>query len=497
MKHYNIFSYSKLVLSFENWTQYRKNSMVFLCAVFLFLAGAVQPVYGIAILLFILLAIIYWNIPIVALYVLIFSIPLTSATQRGGIVPTLRLNEIIFLFTIVFFLIRGNLFEALSQSLRTTIGKAYTWGIIFPQVFIPISFWLVGSEILNIRDIIHILAPIQYFFLFSLISRTKVTSQKQTILNIMILVGFIAAIIGILQTMFSEIGVILYKLYPTVQSERAVSGVRRITSTLGGWNDAGAFFSTNGILLFCLISVTKNKCSPYIFTITVFIVNFVALLLSGNFASTISFFLGVLICSCMNHNLKTFVKIVLAATVIVFIMSFTDFISIFEDRIHHQFQMRNSLLPTSLLDRFKIWEWTIEFSQRDIISLLFGSGPTPSYIYETYGGRMDSELLSYFRWRIVKTGFSSEEGYYSALLLRYGISSIFLFFFFLFATLKTLLKKYKTCNFGDLQSSICLTSLILLIVMSVAGLSNAYLLYSGSAEWLWILLGISASESEF
>ena len=233
--------------------------------------------------------------PLLACYILIFAIVMTSAMQRGKIIPMLVPSEVLLLLvfglSVVYIIVHGS-----NKPMSVTILFG-TGILILGTVVIPVLSYAVRDIYVPFQTIFKWLAPAQYlllFWIFSTIPRTK--EDRLQVLQVMFFCASLVAIIGLLQAARVTVVLdLLLKWYPSGHTEDAIlatgSGLGRITSVFAAWNVTGTFFMIN---ILSLVSLQNEKVSKLyaINMISSALLCLLALLASGSYASIAGLIIG-------------------------------------------------------------------------------------------------------------------------------------------------------------------------------------------------------------
>jgi len=191
------------------------------------------------------------------------------------------------------------------------------------------------------------------------------------------------------------------------------------------------------------------------------------LLLSGSFAGMISLLLGVIIIAVLlgvylsKKNIFLFFIMVAVLTI-----TFMLFPEIIQGRLDYQFGSGDAA-PATLLDRFRLCnDIYLPAIQKN---LSWGINPT---------------IPTYYSWQYTESQFLS-------LLFSFGLVGFVAYLAWNTLTLNFLFRKLY--SYGGFIKTISAVAIACMIVLFIAGFSNAVFTYSGTAEYLWIILAMTTT----
>ncbi|MGJ3237995.1 MAG: O-antigen ligase family protein [Anaerolineae bacterium] len=407
------------------------------------------------------------NKPLLACYILIFATVMTSAMERGRIIPMLVPAEVILI--LVFGL-------SLAYVITHFFDKPMSVTILFGTVILILGTSVIPILSYNIRDIpvsfqtiFKWVAPAQYlllFWIFSTIPRTRV--ERVRVLQVMFFCASLAAIIALLQA--ARIPIILDLLlnwYPSGHTEDAVfatgSGLGRTTSVFGAWNVLGTFLMVNFL---CLVSL-QNEKMPRLYTINMAssaILCLLALLASGSYASIFGTMLGFVFLKLIDpRGLKKLIPVFIAAAFGIILL-----LPVISERFLFQFESSgssNSIIPRTLAWRFEQWN--------DIYIPLVAEDPI-------WGAVASFEQYS----------FAHVDSQYLEMLISKGFVSLIAFIIWLGFILIWLLYVFR--HESTIMSSLALATITCFLVMILMGITNPVFAYAGVMDYLWIYIALIA-----
>ncbi len=409
--------------------------------------------------------------PVLLCYLTIIAVALTSGMERGKPIPLLRINEVIFLFSVgiafVIMLTRKNRYPVNFDRLGVAL-----FVLILGISIIPGAYHLVRGTRLTFQDAIVLLAPYQYVFLFFMFAYIPSSNQERRgIIKFMLWCGAIVAAVGLLQA--AKIGFVTNFLHSWYSSphEKVAASYNRITSLLGSWNTLGIFMMFNLIILWAFGTSRPSDLGwPTILVVGAACAG--CLVLSGSFAGVIVSVMGIVLISVLlgiNLNRRSIIVFFLLALVISGILLF------FQDRILIRWDEQfgyggGSSAPSSLLVRFRLW--------RDIYlpaiqkNLFWGINPT---------------VPAYYTWKFT-------ESQYLDLLFSFGLVGFISYLAWNAITLNSLVLRFY--EHGGFLRTVTAIAIVIVIVLFVAGFSNAVFEYSGTVEYMWIMLAFITTQED-
>jgi hypothetical protein len=406
--------------------------------------------------------------PILLCYLAIVAIALTSGMQRGKLIPFLIPNEAVLLLSIGLALIIL-LARKRQHSANLSLINIAIILLILGTVLVPGISYLLRGTTFTVRDVLTLLSPIQFVLLFWLFSNIPENNvERQWVLKLMLLCGTLVAAVGLLQAAgINFITSFLNQWYSSAHELKAAD-YGRITSLMSAWNGLGIFLMVN-ILIAWAFGISRPADLGYGIIAAAMILCTVALLITGSYASMIGAVIGILILTLLLRgiNRKTVVLLLgLTSAVILTLMVFQAFIL---KRFESQFGYGGSV-PATLLDRFRIWqEIYIPAVQQNPIWGVYLTIP------ETYA------------WQYT-------ESQYLTLLFCFGLVGLTAFLLWVGITLIWLIRRFR--QHDGLLKPVAAIAFSIILVLSIAGFTNAVFTYSGTAEYMWILLALATYRPE-
>lgn len=425
----------------------------------------VSPWLALAITAGIIVCIAAFVKPIILCYVMIAAISLTSGMERGKLIPFLRPNELVILFAAGIGLIviltrktyqRLNL-HPISFSIMVLVGGT---------TLIPGISYLLRGRPLSIQDILILLAPLQYILLFWLFANLPSNNvDRRKIIQLMLLCGAIVATVGILQAArFGFVTNFLHQWYSSAQETRAIN-YGRVTSLMSAWNVLGIFLMVNLFITWAFGIYRGTELGKAIIIVSMCLC-MACLIISGSYAGIIGSVLGILIITFLlkGINRKTIILLLgISVFILLVIILFKPFI---QERFNAQFRYGN-LVPETLSFRFKVW--------REIF--------LPAMDLSLWGSNLTIPATFSFQYT---------ESQYLTLLFSFGLVGLIAFLTWIGITLTWLIRRFRQ-HYGLLKV-ITAVSIAIILVLCVTGFTNAVFTYSGTADYLWIILALLTAE---
>lgn len=424
-------------------------------------------------------------------YLLVVAIPLVSAVPRGQIVPLMRLNEVLLL--VVFLAVVVRLRGRLDRMIRfQTVDAGFLILLLTNSVLPFVALWFRAAPA-SVETILPVFASIQYYLLYLvLVNSIRQPVQIRRALWFFLAVGVLVAVIGLVQAMdfqgFQRIQDMVFLNYRTDLAVRSL----RITSTFGGWNDLGSYLGLTLLVIFTLI-LERSLFSP-VYLGAAAIVCFAALILSGNWSTTVSILIGsgiIFLLSGRRVRVKHAALVgVLLLVILCLVLLIPETQRILLVRLRTQFAS-GALVPSTIASRLVLWNQILDYLWLNPSFLLLGAGPSPAYIIAT--ATQTHPLLEFWKSTFVRVGTATEESFYFMLLIRFGVIALAGYAAFLVIVARWL---WRVLAGGGLARSLALMALGCLITLCIASITNAYFSYSGTSEVLWILLALVTAARE-
>jgi hypothetical protein len=431
----------------------------------------ISPLLGLVAVLGIAFVLVALSKPIVLAYLMIAVTTLAGGMQRDRIIPILSPNEVSLLLTVALILPAFLLTKQRPNKDTKSIVLAFVI-LVGGTVFIPVAGFLLRGISLDINNAFKLVAPIQYFLLFWLFVFVVNTDiERRRLVQWMLVCGSIVAVVGLLQA--ARVGFVINILNnwfsSTHLNDSLESGAGRITSLLGAWNALGMFMMVCVILAWSVLPVTKGKFNIAI-VITTMVLCGLTLIASGSFAGNLSMVAGialVLILTKRTRKMVLFLIFAVLGLALIFLIAQSILRPLVEQRIAFQFEDGVDLVPQTLAYRFDIWRDVFIPPIRDHF---------PQAVYP--------KVPATYTWLF-------EESQYIMLLFRTGLAGFVAHLVWVGIIVFWLFRRLRQSD-GYMKSLIA-SAMTVVLVLSIAGFTNAVFNYSGSIDYMWILFALVAS----
>jgi hypothetical protein len=399
--------------------------------------------------------------PILLCYLVIAGITLTSGMGRGQLIPGLIPNEVILVLSVVLAL-------PLILARRSKITRppaALLFGIVIlvgGTAILPILAYYFRGISLSLAEVFKLVASVQYILLAGLFFYIPDSDdERYQLVRWMWLCSGIVAAVGLLQAAgIQSVISFLQKWYPSNHS--LVSGeVQRVTSLMSVWNGLGTFLMVNMLLLRSFRHLLKSRLDR-ILAVGVFLLCITCLLASGSYAGLIGLVIGFGMISLLDGKGWQEIKVLLLGLVI----GIVPLQSMILNRYKYQYR-EGGMLPQTLAYRIFVW--------RDI-----------------FWPVLQKNWLWGYRPKLTDLAWQYPESIYFAYLLSSGIFALFAHFVWLFVTLAWLWRKIRSRD--EMVRTLAIFLVSLLVVLSIMGITNEVFTFSGTVDYLWILLGLVAGK---
>lgn len=437
---------------------------------FAFLIGAataVSPFLGIGLVAVMIYVIFALSYPMLNGYVVIIAIGLTSGMERGGLIPLLIPNELALV---------GSVALLLPYILIVRLRKlAVSGGIIFSiivllagTIFLPVIIHKLRGVPIGFQDMFSLFSPAQFFILFLLYKYLpRNDTDRRNLVWTMLVMTLVIAVIGLLQAAnIPFIWQFLYRWYPSPHLTAAAEIGGRVTSLLGAWNSLGTF------LMFMLLAVRALQASQAIHMnprlLGVFGFIFLACMLaSGSYASVGGLVFGVLIIETLDKRMS--LRFLLAAAV-AGLISYVLLQPLIATRAEYQTSGSEGIVPQTVVFRFHVW--------KDVFFPI---------------------LARNWLWGVqpiipANSAWAYAENHYVYVLYRGGTIALASHFIWISGTLFWLFSMFRRKT--GIVRALTSTSIAMFIVMTIMALTNEVFTYSGVVDYMWIFLGIIASDEQ-
>jgi O-antigen ligase len=237
---------------------------------------------------------------------------------------------------------------------------------------------------------------------------------------------------------------------------------------LGAWNSLGIFMMFNfmiGLIVLPEISSSTVKTC----TLGLMALSALCLVASGSYAGILGLGIGIVLSQALaRRKMRTIpILIVCCIGVAITLLFFEPLLQpLIDKRLAYQFR-QGGLVPQTLTFRFEVW--------RDVFL---------------------PPILEHLPWPVYPTvpvtyAWQFEESQYVLLLFRTGLSGFIGFLAWVALTVAWLARRLRTSD--GLNGAIVTVTLTLIITLAIAGLTNEVFSFSGSTDYLWMMLGMIAN----
>ncbi len=407
--------------------------------------------------------------PAILAAVLILLTFLVSGMARGSIVPLFRPNEIILLLIFCVYVLRKTMAKQQAGDYPFNISfidKGFLV-LLLGTGIIPLirTFYLSGG--FQFKDIATYLGAVQYFLLYKIVSGVvKNKRDLKMVLYAFMVAGMIVSFLAILEALHVQfVEDLLWQFYPSAHLTKAQS-YTRVVSILGSWGGLGAFCAIQ--ILVCALLLFRHKGlidSRLLYACMG--LSALAFVPSVTIAPAVGLLIGGLYLFSERKRRKYIVLALLLVGIGVWV--FWPFV---QNRLTLQFgEVGNgelNLVPTTFTHRLMLWsEIYLPVIRQNFI---FG-----------YGADIPVEI---------GLGITTtQESQYFGLLYQSGVIGLLAHLAYVAIVFTGLLRTYKTdMGFNKIFAEI---SMVLLVMLSIMGIANAYFTYSGVGESLWLFYALS------
>jgi O-antigen ligase len=434
-----------------------------------------NPLLGIACALVLFLLALVVPRPALIVYGLVLILPLTDGIARGAVVPILRLGQALLVLGFILFLLTRP--SALGKSRLTAIDLAFVLFFLSEAIF-PVLALYARGEHLNLTSpgpygtsapIQTLLGPLQYYLVYRIAVATITSETKITIvLKLSFLASIVVSVMGILEQFLAPVHTFIQTYYPSiVMTNTGPVYPARITSTMQAYTALASYLTATLIVALACGTVRKGlKISPLLLATTL-LLDSMALLLTGTFASFFGLAIGAGVVFILFRRLPKWISIALAGIA----LSGLIFQSFFSARLAFWLGGNGQeMFPTF---NYRIMLWKDVFLPAVSQHLLFGAGPAPEAL----------------------TIWPTEETQYLGLLLRGGLPNFFSYFLLMGVAIATCWRRIKNKS-NDLVHTVAIATLAILVAINFMNVSSLYFTYPGITQTLFMLLAVIVASEQ-
>lgn len=400
--------------------------------------------------------------PIAFLYGLVIVIPFSAALPRGAVLPFLVPSELLLVVTFAF----AGLHAAIARRDNLIPGHLLLGAGVFVvgTSLVPIASYAFRGVVLEVGDLMALLAPLQYLILFWIFAHVpRSGAERRAVVQTMIAAGSAVAAIGILQAL--DVAPVVDRLmawYPTHQAEVS-SEVGRVTSVFGAWNALGLFLVTILLLISALYPDEPRPGFRRNMQLATFL-SVVCLLATNLWSGIIGAVVGFAFIKWRDpRGLRAAGPLALTVALGIALL-----LPELVQRFAYQGRT-GSWLPETLTFRWDVW-WDVYLPR---ISESPWWGVRPSF---------------------AGLAWPHPESQYIGYLYRSGAVSLLAHVVWLALTAAWLVRTLRGRAPGGPGRGLLLTALSMVLVLSLVGIINPVFTYTGTMDYFWIILGLIVNE---
>jgi hypothetical protein len=337
--------------------------------------------------------------------------------------------------------------------------------LLFGTMVLPVLAYYFRGISLSFIENIKLIAPAQYILLSGLfLYIPEDDNQRLGLVRWMWICCGVVAVVGLAQAAnIQPVISLLQKWYPS--NHTSVSGeIQRVTSLMGVWNGLGTFLMVNLLLIRSTWHMLKKQSDINI-AIVVSILCIICLMASGSYAGIIGLIIGFVLIGYFDRRGVRDIKIM----VFGFLAGLVPLRSAIAYRYNFQYRDAGSLLPQTFVFRMYVWK-------------------------DIFWPVIKKNWLWGYRPQLTDLAWQYPESIYFSYMLGSGIFALLAHFIWLFITLRWLFKQMKSPK--DVTRSLAIFVFTLLVVLSIMGITNEVFTFSGTVDYLWILLGLIAGKEQ-
>lgn len=406
--------------------------------------------------------------PAAGTYLLIAVTPLVAGIDRGLAIPVLRPNEALLVLVGAALLLRGTVRAASGSLSRLTLDTLDLSLLLlaFTSSVLPLVWLLVRHHPVEQDDVLYAVMMWKYYGIY-LVARASVTTRRQirNCLAIAMAAASVVAVLAILQSLhLFGVAQALATYYAPYGDTGAVLN-NRGGSTLS-LPIAVADLMTFNLAIAVGLLVRHRGSRPALLAMGMLFV--AGALAAGEFSGAIGLALGIITMALVTRHVRA-----MAGFLPVLAIAGLALRPVVQRRLEGFGSA--SGLPESWAGRLHNltnYFWPTLFSKGNFIL-----GVQPA-------ARVSTSTMS--------LGYIWIESGYTWLLWSGGIPLLLSFLYFLWVGLRSHLAPARTRD--DVVGAACLAVVVALVVIGVLMIIDPHLTYRGSADLLFVLLGLVASD---
>jgi len=402
-----------------------------------------------------------------AAYILIGVTPLVAGMDRGLVVPVLRPNEALLVLVAAGLVLRGVVRAAGRGALPKLALDATDWSILllaFTSSVLPLAWMLARGQPIAQDDLLYALMVWKYYGVY-LVARCSVGTERQlsNCLWVAMISASVVAVVAILQSLkLFGVPYLLSRYFAPYGSAEALLN-NRGGSTLALPIAVADLLTFNLAIAVGFLARGRGPRGALLVMGMLFVAG---VLSSGEFSGATGLFLGVVTVALVTRRVRP-----LAGLVPAFIAAAYALRPVIDRRL--QGFSSASGLPVSWTGRLynlRSYFWPVLFSHGNV---LLGVRPAARVATAT-----------------MATGYIWIESGYTWLLWAGGIPLLLAFLYFLRTNLRQHLAVARSRD--DAAGVAALAVAVALVVIGVLMVLDPHLTYRGSADLLFVLIGLTS-----
>lgn len=427
-----------------------------------------SPVLAVVLTLGLVFLVTSLSRPVILCYLVISTTILMSEFARDRMFRIVAGNEITLVAAVAIAVVL-----ILADKNRKIILPNYFWVafclLIGGTVLVPVAIFLLQGIQLTLDNAFKLFSQGRNFLVFLLfVALPTGAADRRKLVWWMLAFGVVVAVVGLAQA--AHIGIVERLLSNWYASgQQTVAGeAGRVTSLLGAWNSLGIFMMTISLMGVAVLFEVDQPIARFLIVGAIAIV-LLCLVASGSYAGVIGLGIGFVFMQLVSRRMGRSVPLIMTAIFVAlplvgFLYPFLQ--PLVEHRLTEQFSY-GGWVPQTFVYRLMLWE-TI------FIPAIRAHFPWP--VYPT--------VPSYYAWQW-------EESQYILLLFRTGLPGFVSYLAWIGVTMRWLFVRFRDSLGVD--RALALAALTLTMVLVIAGFTNEVFSFSGTIDYLWIMLALVAN----